>query len=324
MDKISIIIPVFNTGHYLRRCIESVKSQTYHNLEIIIVDDGSLKETSDICEKLASTDKRINLFHKKNEGVSIARNYGLAKATGRYIGFIDSDDWVDLNMFEKLYTASVQNNADIVYCDSTTVWNSGKLESDTFTLIPQSQLLKKEDITPSVLCEMAGSVWRGLYKRDIIKGVEFPINLKFSEDRIFNLYAINQTNSIYYLKEKVYFRFMRKGSCVMSYHPDAIATMTKAFDIMCNYTREHFGDAYFIEYDKMRINSFIGYMYDAFLSSKSIVGKYKEVKLIASNPTIQRGVQKYHLTDIRLLFAVYHQFLLLFLLLRFHIFIKGQ
>ena len=102
MTLISIIIPVYNTGKYLSRCLDSILSQSHKELDIIIVDDGSQFETADICDTIASSDSRVRVFHKQNEGVSVARNYGLSQAVGDYIGFVDSDDWIALDMFEKL------------------------------------------------------------------------------------------------------------------------------------------------------------------------------------------------------------------------------
>lgn len=102
MSKVSIIIPVYNTGHYLYKCVDSILYQTYKDIEVIIVDDGSCEETALICDEIAAKDNRIRLIHKKNEGVSIARNIGLSMVTGEYVGFVDSDDWIDADMFETL------------------------------------------------------------------------------------------------------------------------------------------------------------------------------------------------------------------------------
>ena len=112
--KISIIIPVYNTEKYLDRCIESVRSQTLNEIEIILVDDGSTDSSPIICDKAADMDKRIIVIHKENEGQGIARNYGLDVAKGEYIGFSDSDDYVESDMFENLYNTAKAHNADIV------------------------------------------------------------------------------------------------------------------------------------------------------------------------------------------------------------------
>ena len=104
-DKISVIVPVYNIIPYLPRCVESLRTQTYENLEILLIDDGSTDETPALCDRLATEDERIRVFHKKNGGPSSARNFGLQQAGGEYVGFVDSDDYVEADMYERLYGA---------------------------------------------------------------------------------------------------------------------------------------------------------------------------------------------------------------------------
>ena len=110
---ISIIVPVYNVESYLERCVNSIINQTYHNLEIILVDDGSPDGSGDLCDKLAKNDDRITVYHKKNGGLSDARNYGVQNANGEYITFIDSDDFVAKDYIEHLYSMIQEFNADI-------------------------------------------------------------------------------------------------------------------------------------------------------------------------------------------------------------------
>lgn len=105
MDKISVIVPVYNTLDYLPRCVRSLQVQTYRNLEILLVDDGSTDGTGELCDRLAAGDERIRVFHKPNGGSSSARNFGIARAQGKYVGFVDSDDYVEPDMYEKLHDA---------------------------------------------------------------------------------------------------------------------------------------------------------------------------------------------------------------------------
>lgn len=116
MDLISIIIPVFNAEQYLERCINSVINQTYKNLQIILVDDGSSDNSGVLCDKMAGMDSRIEVIHKENQGVAKARNDGLNMVKGDFIGFIDADDYAETDMFEKLYSAICNNNADASVC----------------------------------------------------------------------------------------------------------------------------------------------------------------------------------------------------------------
>ena len=116
MDLISVIVPVYRTEAYLDRCIESIVDQTYTNLEIILVDDGSPDRCPQMCDEWARRDTRIRVIHKKNGGLSDARNAGMAAATGEYIGFVDSDDWIKPDMFRLLYEKMEQMQSDIAAC----------------------------------------------------------------------------------------------------------------------------------------------------------------------------------------------------------------
>ena len=115
-DKISVIVPVYNVEDYLDRCINSIVKQTYKNLEIILVDDGSTDSSYKICNEWAKKDERIKVLHNKNEGVSKARNVGIDASTGDFIAFVDSDDYIEETMFEKLLDKQKTNNSDIVFC----------------------------------------------------------------------------------------------------------------------------------------------------------------------------------------------------------------
>ena len=113
---ISVVVPVYNTGHYLYKCINSLTSQTYTNIEILLIDDGSDKDTANICDELSTSDSRIHVIHKINEGPSIARNIGISLAQGEYISFVDSDDYVSNDYFEVLYNALTNTDAQISCC----------------------------------------------------------------------------------------------------------------------------------------------------------------------------------------------------------------
>ena len=317
MQKISIIIPVYNTGEYLRKCIDSIVAQTYHNLEIIIVDDGSAKFTADICDELATTDSRIRVFHKKNEGASIARNLGLKKATGDYIGFVDSDDWIDKNMYDVMFSKILETNADIVFCDARTVWDNGKIEEDTFDDIP-SVLLGKKELSPGALCLMAGSAWRGLYKSSTIKNVFFPEGLKFSEDRYFNLQAMANAERIYYTKQAFYNRYMRVGSCVNSYHSNGLTTIKEAYCLIEPFIERTWGKSYLPPYYIQKANLYLAMLYGVFMSEKTLLEKYCEIKSIASNSDVKTLLERVTIKDIRFKLIMHQRYVLLFLLLLAH------
>ena len=116
MPKISVIVPVYNVEKYLRKCIESILNQTFREFELILVDDGSTDSSGKICDEYALKDSRIKVIHKENGGASSARNAGLDVAKGEYIGFVDSDDWIEMDMYGELYRLIKENNTDISVC----------------------------------------------------------------------------------------------------------------------------------------------------------------------------------------------------------------
>lgn len=238
MTKISIIIPIYNAEKHLKKCVDSVLGQTEKNIEIILVDDGSDDYSWKVCQYYANLDKRIKALHQKNAGVSAARNAGIECAEGQYIGFVDSDDWVEPTMFERLFQEAESTKSDIVMCDATTVYDDVRTQADTITQLSGNRILKKADFTPSLLLEMAGAAWRCIYKNDRYSDklrkypLAFPLGIKFSEDRIFNLYAFGQANQIAYIKKPFYNRYMNKKSAVHRFHEDYFEAYKKADNVI--------------------------------------------------------------------------------------------
>ena len=318
MDLISIIVPVYNTGKYLPRCIGSIVNQSYCNLEIIIIDDGSQEYTASICDELAAKDPRISVYHKQNKGVSVARNYGLERVRGSFVGFVDSDDWIDCSMYQSLYDKAVETNADIVYCDAQTIYDNGKSEADTWECYPKSRTIEVEEIKPEELRIMAGSVWRGLYRTSVIGTIRFAENLVFSEDRFFNLQCISESTSISYVKTPYYYRFMRIGSCVNSYHQDAVNTIKDASTLIISFVSKHYGDQFVKEYEMQTMALTLQCLYGVFASSHTFYGKYREMRNIASDEFLQGFVQKYNPSDVRLQLMRCKMYLPLYVLMWLH------
>lgn len=234
--ELSVIVPVYNAQQFLSKCIDSVLCQNEHDFELILVDDGSRDDSGKICDEYAKTDCRVKVIHQENSGVSAARNQGIAAAAGEYIGFVDSDDWIEQNMFERLLSEAKNTGADIVMCDATTVYDDGSVQADTITQLASNRILRKDDFTPSLLLETAGSAWRCIYKNDRYSDKQrkyplaFPLGIKFSEDRIFNLYAFGQADKIAYIKEPLYNRYVNRKSAVHRFHEDYFEIYKKAAD----------------------------------------------------------------------------------------------
>ena len=227
---ISIIVPVYNAEKYLRRCIDSILAQTLENFELILVDDGSSDNSGHICDEYAEKDTRIHVIHKQNAGVSSARNTGIAASCGEFIGFVDADDRIASGMFEVLYNSAKTDGYQVVMCDAQTVYSDGKTEADTIVQLSESTELRKEDITPNLLLELAGSAWRCLYSRTMITEhmIAFPDGIKFSEDRVFNIQCFGFADKVKYIKEPYYFRYVNSESAVHKFHADYFESCLKA------------------------------------------------------------------------------------------------
>lgn len=303
VPEISIIVPVYNTGEYLKKCVLSIQQQELSNIEIILVDDGSQLKTAKICDELAQGDTRIKVIHKKNEGVSIARNTGVKLAKGNYIGFVDSDDWIAPQMYATMLQGLTRHNADMVLCDATTICPEKKEIIDTFTCFPTSILKEKGDINPHELLEIAGSACRCLYKHELIEknNITFPIGLKLSEDRIFNIKAIGNCRCLYYIKKSFYFRLIRRGSAVNSFHPDLIDTIVHARHETMFQLQHLWPQSYQAIYERQTVWAFYGALTNYFnlKAPLSIPQRINYIRTICDNEILQKALNSIHATDLR-------------------------
>ena len=173
---ISVIIPVYGVEKYISQCLESVINQTYKNLEIIVVNDGTKDRSADIAKEYAAKDSRIKVYDFENGGLSVARNRGLEIATGEYISYLDSDDWLDTKMYETLLEAAMKNDADMVKCGiiETNGVTEDKITFRDIKIINNEQNKAFENYFNGMLWTLA---WNGLYKNELAKKVKFPDNV---------------------------------------------------------------------------------------------------------------------------------------------------
>lgn len=282
---ISVIIPVYNGEQFVGRCVESILEQTYEDFELILVDDGSQDRTGSICDEYAKKDNRVKVIHQKNGGVSRARNQGLQKATGDYITFVDADDYLLPQALETLMDTI--GDAQILMYDLITTWPDGTTAPDTIPLLEQDCDLTKEDLVPNLLLQMAGSACRCLYKQALLDGVTFPVGIKLSEDRLFNLAAMGKCEKLRYLKKGLYIRTMREGSACLSYHADYFDNSIKAAAVARETLGKYWSEAYFPAYQRLLLLD--GAMMAVYqIAGKSFVGKgrLKAIKRITSNETL--------------------------------------
>lgn len=203
--KVSIIIPVYNAEKSMQKAIDSILAQTERQLGLLLVDDGSEDGSGAVCDEYGARDRRVRVIHQANAGVSAARNAGIDAACGDYIGFVDGDDHIAPDMYGRLLQEAERTGADVVMCDAVTVYENGRTRADTISQLTENTLLQKSDLRSSLLPEMAGAVWRCLYRKTMLDafGVRFPLGVKFSEDRVFNLYAFGNANKVAYVKEEI-------------------------------------------------------------------------------------------------------------------------
>lgn len=240
MSKISIIVPVYNVEKCLNRCLDSIINQTLKDIEVILVDDGSTDNSSYICDEYAKQDSRIKVIHKENHGAAAARNTGMEIASGDYIAFVDSDDYIELNMYEEMMKVNEIYDCDIVMCDCFKENKNGRA---VFTHNIRSGYYDKEmlydEYFPTLL--MTNSVDYPptisncvcLFKRKLIVDyhLRYKEGMRFSEDLLFGSQAMYFANSFYYMKEECFYHYvMNENSVTNTYFEDKWTLMKQLYN----------------------------------------------------------------------------------------------
>lgn len=231
MDLISIIVPIYNAEQYIKRCVESIQRQTYTELEIILIDDGSPDRCGEICDSLAAEDERIKVIHKSNEGQGYARNDGLKLASGKYVAFIDADDYIDITHIEKLYYSIKENNADTAM--GSLSYKKGRTEAIKRSLYLEDRVYEGNEVIDCILLSLIGpdvnckrdvcvdaSACINLYSKEIIdsNNVTFTnVKQAVSEDLFFNIRYFYYAKKVAVIKEYGYYYFENSGSETRKY-----------------------------------------------------------------------------------------------------------
>ena len=225
MELISIIVPVYKVEPYLDKCIASIVNQTYRNLEIILVDDGSPDNCPAMCDAWAEKDNRIRVIHKLNGGLSDARNAGMSVATGELIAFVDSDDWINVRYVEYLHQAILKTGADISACDLREVYDETEMDEDPVTM-PQVEVATPEDAIEDILHNrrFRAVAWNKLYTRRLLTDEHFETN-RLHEDEFFSYRLYDKSERLAYIGVPLYYYRQRSGSIMTTFsvrHIDAL------------------------------------------------------------------------------------------------------
>ena len=317
MAKVSIIVPIYNVEKYLHRCVDSIINQSYKDLEIILVDDESPDKCPEMCDEYAKQDSRVKVIHKKNGGLGHARNSGLEIATGEYVAFIDSDDYVEPDMVEKLYADCVENNLDAIFADFYVDGNECFKKSPTFDKFYDSPSLMEEIRLDMVGAEpnnpscskIQYSVWRGLYSLSIIKknNILFPSEREFiSEDIVFNLNFLFYSYKVKTVSGKFYHYCFNNVSLTHSYRKDRWEKQIFLLTYINSRVKEFSNPKDFrlrigrtaLAYSKIAINQEVK-------RNLSDAKKLREVKKIMTTPAFLTSLENYPISRLPFKWKIY-------------------
>lgn len=260
MVKVSIVVPIYNVEKYIHKCIDSILNQTMKEIEIILVDDGTKDRCGEICDEYAKKDERIKVIHKKNGGLSDARNVGMQYVTSKYVLFIDSDDYIKEDMVEKLYENAEKNNADFaacgvynVYTNSMTPQCNKQMEFCCDNITAYGHILVGQ-ILPGTICNK-------LIKSEIARDILFPVG-KIYEDAFYTTKLMQRVRYVYITTEPMYYYYHRQGSITTTPYKEKDMDVVRAFTESLNIVQEKFPEieeqarfrlqwAYFTVLDRM-------------------------------------------------------------------------
>ncbi|MDE5597488.1 MAG: glycosyltransferase, partial [Lachnospiraceae bacterium] len=215
-ELISVIVTAYNIEAYLERSVHSICQQTYRNLEIILVDDGSTDKSGELCDRMAKEDERIRVIHKKNGGPAEARNEGMGIAAGTLIGFVDGDDYIDTDMYEKMLYAMLKEEADIAICRYRRVYHDGmRDDSIDRVILWEGQEALQYYIEERDEYDIQNAAWNKLYRRRVLDNLRFPVG-KWYEDIMFATKALSNADRCVYLDSACYNYIIDREGSIMN------------------------------------------------------------------------------------------------------------
>ena len=302
MSKVSIIIPVYGVEKYVERCLKSIINQTLKDIEIIIVNDDSKDNSMRICERYANIDKRIKIYNKQNEGLGLTRNYGIEKANSKYIAFLDSDDYVDEDYYEKLYDKIMKENADVCFSSKKRVDNYGNIIMDNDIFL-KDEVYDSKDILDCMLSyspmnnykKISMSSWRAVYNIDIIKkfDIRFVSERKYiSEDFLFTIDYMFHSKTATFVNDTYHYYCYNGASLTNSYKRDRFEKSLVFVDELKRKLKEY---NLISKYENSIYIFLLGYVrvsikQEIFASNNNIKDIKNRIKQIVSNEEVIKAL----------------------------------
>ena len=283
--KVSIIVPVYNVEAYLEKCLDSLVNQTLKDIEIIVVNDGSPDNSQKVIDKYSKKYKNVKSFIKKNGGLSDARNYGIEKACGEYIAFLDSDDYVTVDMYQEMYSKAKSNNFDMVVCDLNYVYENGN------TKRVNSNIEKDTNDIKSVMLNMYPAAWNKIFKKELMdKGVRFKKGVWF-EDVEFIYRLLPYINNIGVVHKPFNQYVQRVGSITSTINKKLYHYIDNWNGIVDYYKENKLYDKYKLELEYC----YVRYIYATFIKQASRYGYNDYIEAVdTAIKNVNNIFPKYH------------------------------
>ncbi len=302
----SVIVPVYNTQKYLKECLDSILSQTYKDFEIILVDDGSTDESGKICDEAAKNDNRVNVIHKKNGGVSSARNAGIAIAKGSYLAFVDSDDFVAPLWLEHINKEAQKNNCDIICYMFAHNGTCNNIKKSGFVAVGADELKNNFNDIYNI---SIGAVWTQVYKSDLIKNNKLMFNtgIVLNEETFFNLEYYKKINSFQFINETYYYYRKVENSSSRKGNTEYLKIVKEKVRVYTNFLNDmQYADIAHKKPQDMLQDGVYAYFLQAAISTNELNYKQrvkilKEVYFNKENYNVLMSAKRFKATSVNLL-----------------------
>ncbi len=297
MSKVSVIVPIYNAGSKLDKCIKSILNQTFKDIEIILVNDGSTDNSLKVCRNYQQQDQRVILIDKKNEGSIATRRKGVEVSRSDFITFVDADDWIDRRMIEELYMESINDGNDITVCNSYRVLGNGLVikKKNTSEYFSQNRIFNKEEIKNELVAAFfhghpfPPTLYAKIYKRELVlnSGKYLDRICFLGEDLFYNLEIFLKAKKVKIIDKPLY--YYRYGGFTSKYMPCLFDDMINGYKILKEVIDEYYQDSLQKRSNGisvMLLNTFQTCLYNLFNGEKSVVDTKKLIREYAENETV--------------------------------------